>query len=135
MLLHESRLSTLRCWSFPTRTSMHHEGEVQPPERILQKWDFPHLWDPRAAGVRSEHLDQTDSQEGEGQSPVDVHEVVHDVRARALQRGEEEESSRGERVNTLKLTKNHTYNDVMCGCKSSLYTVSFFQKSSLYTFS
>lgn len=45
----------------------------------MQKRHFPHLRDPRATGVRSKHLDQTDGQEGEGQSPVDVHEVVHDV--------------------------------------------------------
>lgn len=84
-------------------------GPWSVPEQVLSKHNCPHLRDPRAAGVWSEHLDQTDCQEGEGQSPVDVHEVVHDVGARALQRGDEEESSK--RVNTLKLTgtKNHTY--------------------------
>lgn len=47
---------------------------------------FHHLWDSRAAGVRSKHLHQADGQEGEGQSPVDVHEVVHDVGAWTLPR-------------------------------------------------
>lgn len=47
---------------------------------------FPHLRDPRPTGIGCKHLHQTDSQEGEGQSPVDIHEVVHNVRARTLQR-------------------------------------------------
>lgn len=60
----------------------------------LQKQCFPHLWDPWAAGVRRKHLNQTNCQEGEGQSPVDVHEIVHDVRAGALQRGADEEGGK-----------------------------------------
>ncbi len=62
--------------------------------RVLSSQHSPHLRDPRAAGVRCKHLDETDGQEGEGQSPIDVHEVVHDVRAGTLQRSEEEERGR-----------------------------------------
>lgn len=42
------------------------------------------LWDPRATGVRGKHFNQYNGQEGKGQSPVRVHEVVHNVGARTL---------------------------------------------------
>lgn len=43
-----------------------------------------YLRDPRATGVRGKHLDQNNRQESKGQSPVGVHEVVHNVGARTL---------------------------------------------------
>lgn len=43
-----------------------------------------HLGDSWAAGVGSEGSDQRDGQEGEEQSPEDVHQVVHYVGERTL---------------------------------------------------
>lgn len=49
-----------------------------------------YLRDPWAAGVGGEHLHQADGQEGEGQRPVYVHEIIHDVGAGTLQRKKED---------------------------------------------
>ena len=52
----------------------------------------PHLRDSGATRVRSEGPDQSDGQEGEEQSPEDVHQVVDDVSKRPLQATQETES-------------------------------------------
>lgn len=70
-----------------------------------------HLRNPRATSVRSEHLDQADGEESKGQSPVDVHEVVHNVRARTLQR-DEEGRNRG-------IKQAGTYNVIIYGCSDT----------------
>lgn len=123
-LLHKGQLSTLWCWSFPHKNfnAQPRRGFKRPcvpsvSERVLKKLNFSHLGDPRAASVGSKHLDQTDSQEGEGQSPVDVHEVVHDVWAGTLQRDEDVKVSpplnllvllcSGEEKNNWKVTITH----------------------------
>lgn len=63
----------------------HGQKPKHQDHKMLRHWELQaYLWDPRATGVRCEHLHQGDGKKGETQGPEDVHHVVHDVRARTL---------------------------------------------------